>query len=291
MAIELVGFASLPADTYSDGPVSGDGISANGRTGPFPGQPIQGFSGVQFANDDSLYFLSDNGYGSKDNSEDFLLRIHRVDPNFKGTENGDGTVKVLDYIQLSDPNNKIPFEIVNEGSSERLLTGADLDVESFVFDKDGTIWVGEEFGPYLLHFDAAGKLLEAPIATPDFFKTLDGEAPKILGHRGASGKLPEHTLEAYKQAIADGADFIEPDLVVTKDGVLIARHEPALAILNADGTLNLSNTTTDVYDITKYPQFADRKKTVSLDGTEITGWFAEDFTLLKSLVGSLKTSL
>lgn len=279
MAIELVGFASLPADTYGDGPVSGEEISGNGRTGPFPGQPIQGFSGVQFANNDSLYFLSDNGYGSKDNSEDFLLRIHRLDPSFKGTENGDGTVKVLDYIQLSDPNNKIPFQIVNEGTTDRLLTGADLDVESFVFDKDGTIWVGEEFGPYLLHFDAAGKLLEAPIATPDFFKTLDGEAPKILGHRGASGKLPEHTLEAYKQAIADGADFIEPDLVVTKDGVLIARHEPALAILNPDGTLNLSNTTTDVYDITKYPQFADRKKTVSLDGTEITGWFAEDFTL------------
>ncbi|WP_260446020.1 MULTISPECIES: esterase-like activity of phytase family protein [unclassified Nostoc] len=277
--VELVGFASLPADTYSDGPASGVEISANGRTGPFPGQPIQGFSGVQFANSNSLYFLSDNGYGSKDNSEDFLLRINRVDPNFKGTENGDGTVKILDYIQLSDPNNKVPFQIVNEGTTGRLLTGADFDVESFVFDKDGTIWVGDEFGPYLLHFDASGKLLEAPIATPDQFKTLDGEAPKVIGHRGASGDLPEHTLEAYRRAIEDGADFIEPDLVVTKDGVLIARHEPALAILNADGTLNLSNTTTDVYDITKYPQFADRKKTVSLDGTEITGWFAEDFTL------------
>ncbi|WP_445638516.1 esterase-like activity of phytase family protein [Nostoc sp. DSM 114161] len=285
MAIELVGFASLPADTYGEGPASGEEISGNGRTGPFPGQPIQGFSGVQFANNNSLYFLSDNGYGSKDNSEDFLLRIHRLDPNFKGIENSDATVKVLDYIQLADPNNKIPFPIVNEGTSDRLLTGADFDVESFVFDKDGTIWVGDEFGPYLLHFDAAGNLLEAPIATPDKFKTLDGEAPLVIGHRGASGKLPEHTLEAYKQAIEDGADFIEPDLVVTKDGVLIARHEPALAILNADGTVNFSNTTTDVYDITKYPQFADRKKTVSLDGNQITGWFAEDFTLeeIKSL--------
>ncbi|MBW4453324.1 MAG: esterase-like activity of phytase family protein [Nostoc indistinguendum CM1-VF10] len=279
MAIELVGFASLPADTYGEGPVSGEEISANGRTGPFPGQPIQGFSGVQFANSNSLYFLSDNGYGSKDNSADFLLRINRLNPNFKGTENGDGSVKVLDYIQLSDPDNKIPFQIVNEGTSNRLLTGADFDIESFVFDKDGTIWVGEEFGPYLLHFDATGKLLEAPVATPDQFKTLNGEAPKVIGHRGASGELPEHTLEAYKQAIADGADFIEPDLVVTKDGVLIARHEPALAILSADGSVDLSNTTTDVYDISKYPQFADRKKTVSLDGTEVTGWFAEDFTL------------
>ncbi|WP_373526673.1 esterase-like activity of phytase family protein [Nostoc sp.] len=277
--VELVGFASLPADTFSDGPASGADIAANGRTGPFPGQPVQGLSGVQFANSNSLYFLSDNGYGSKDNSEDFLLRINRLDPNFKGTENGDGGVKVLDYIQLSDPDNKVAFDIVNEGTNDRLLTGADFDVESFVFDKDGTIWVGEEFGPYLLHFDATGKLLEAPIATPDFFKTLDGEAPKVLGHRGASGDLPEHTLEAYKKAIEDGADFIEPDLVVTKDGILIARHEPALAILNADGTVNFGNTTTDVYDITKYPQFADRQKTVSLDGNTITGWFAEDFTL------------
>ncbi|MGV0103647.1 GP-PDE domain-containing protein [Nostoc sp. DSM 114160] len=274
--VELVGFASLPADTFSDGPASGADISANGRTGPFPGQPIQGFSGVQFANSNSFYFLSDNGYGSKDNSADFLLRINRLDPNFKGTENGDGSVKVLDYIQLSDPNNKVPFEIVNEGTTQRLLTGADFDVESFVFDKDGTIWVGDEFGPYLLHFDATGKLLEAPIATPDQFKTLNGEAPKVIGHRGASGYRPEHTLESYKQAIERGADFIEPDLVVTKDGVLIARHEPALAVLNADGTVNFNNTTTDVY---KHPEFADRKKTVSLDGNTITGWFAEDFTL------------
>ncbi|MEH2043005.1 esterase-like activity of phytase family protein [Nostoc sp.] len=274
--VELVGFASLPADTFIDGPASGEDVSANGRTGPFPGQPIQGFSGVQFANNNSFYFLSDNGYGSKDNSADFRLRINRLDPNFKGTENGDGSVKVLDYIQLSDPNHKVPFGIVNEGTNDRLLTGADFDVESFVFDKDGTIWIGDEFGPYLLHFDATGKLLEAPIATPDQFKTLDGEAPKVIGHRGASGYRPEHTLESYKQAIERGANFIEPDLVVTKDGVLIARHEPALAVLNADGTVNFNNTTTDVY---KHPEFADRKKTVSLDGNTITGWFAEDFTL------------
>ncbi|WP_414755669.1 esterase-like activity of phytase family protein [Anabaena sp. CCY 9910] len=274
--VQLVGFASLAADTYADGPASGNGISGNGRTGPFPGQPVQGFSAVQFANSGSFYFLSDNGYGSKDNSADYLLRIYRLDPNFRGVENGDGSVKILDYIQLSDPNNKIPFQIVNEGSADRLLTGADLDIESFVIDKDGSIWVGDEFGPYLLHFDATGKLLDAPIATPDRFKTLDGTAPEVIGHRGASGFRPEHTLESYKLAIEQGADFIEPDLVVTKDGVLIARHEPALAVLNADGSVNFSNTTTNVYQIAK---FSDRLKTVNLDGTEITGWFAEDFTL------------
>ncbi|BAY07979.1 esterase-like activity of phytase family protein [Calothrix sp. NIES-2098] len=274
--VELVGFASLPADTFSEGTASGSKISANGRTGPFPGQPVQGLSGVQFANSNSFYFLSDNGYGAKDNSADFLLRIQRLDPNFKGTENGDGSVKFLDYIQLSDPDKKVPFKITNEGTSERWLTGADFDVESLIVDKDGSFWIGDEFGPYLLHFDSTGKLLEAPIATPDEFKTLDGKAPKVLGHRGASGFRPEHTLESYKLAIEQGADFIEPDLVVTKDGVLIARHEPALAVLNADGTLNTSNTTTNVAEIAK---FADRKKTVNLDGTQITGWFAEDFTL------------
>ncbi|BAY23498.1 glycerophosphoryl diester phosphodiesterase [Calothrix sp. NIES-2100] len=274
--VELVGFASLPADTFSEGPASGSKISANGRTGPFPGQPVQGLSGVQFANSNSFYFLSDNGYGAKDNSADFLLRIQRLDPNFKGAENGDGSVKVLDYIQLSDPDKKVPFKITNEGTSERFLTGADFDVESLIVDKDGSFWIGEEFGPYLLHFDRSGKLLEAPIATPDEFKTLDGKAPKVLGHRGASGFRPEHTLESYKLAIEQGADFIEPDLVVTKDGVLIARHEPALAILNADGTVNTGNTTTNVAEIAK---FSDRKKTVNLDGNQVTGWFAEDFTL------------
>ena len=275
--VELLGFSSLPADTFAEGPQSGNGISANGKTGPFPGQPIQGFSAVQIGNNNSFYFQPDNGYGAKENSSDYLLRIYRVDPNFKGTENGDGSVKVLDYIQFSDPDRKITnFTIVNEGTAARNLTGADFDIESFVFDKDGTIWVGEEFGPYLLHFDATGKLLEAPIATPDRFKTLDGTAPDVLGHRGASGYRPEHTLAAYQLAIEQGADFVEPDLVVTKDGVLIARHEPALAILNADGSVNTGNTTTNVATIAK---FADRKKTVILDGTSVTGWFAEDFTL------------
>jgi glycerophosphoryl diester phosphodiesterase len=274
--VELVGFSVLPADTFAPGPNSGNGISANGKTGPFPGQPVQGFSAVQFANSNSFYFQPDNGYGAKNNSSDYLLRIYRVDPSFKGAENGDGSVKILDYIQFSDPNKKVPFTITNEGTSDRLLTGADFDVESFVIDKDGSIWVGEEFGPYLLHFDATGKLLEAPIATPDRFKTLDGTAPDVLGHRGASGYRPEHTLAAYQLAIDKGADFIEPDLVVTKDGVLIARHEPALAILNTDGTVNTGNTTTNVATIAK---FADRKKTVVLDGTSVTGWFAEDFTL------------
>lgn len=104
--------------------------------------------------------------------------------------------------------------------------------------------------------------------------------PTVIAHRGASALRPEHTLAAYQKAIDDGADIIEPDLVITKDGVLVDRHENALCILNADGSVR--EATTNVAD---RPEFASRKTTKTIDGTAITGWFAEDFTLaeLKTL--------
>jgi glycerophosphoryl diester phosphodiesterase len=88
------------------------------------------------------------------------------------------------------------------------------------------------------------------------------EKPIVIAHRGASGYRPEHTLEAYRLAVEMGADFIEPDLVSTKDGVLIARHE------------NEIGGTTDVAD-----RFPDRKQTKTIDGQSLAGWFTEDFTL------------
>ena len=94
--------------------------------------------------------------------------------------------------------------------------------------------------------------------------------PLVIGHRGASGYRPEHTLAAYRLAAEQGADFIEPDLVNTKDGVLVARHEN-----------EISGTT----DVASRPEFADRKTTKVIDGVTLTGWFTEDFTLreLKTL--------
>jgi glycerophosphoryl diester phosphodiesterase len=275
--VTLKGFAVLGADTFAEGPPSGNFITGNtnGRDIPFPGQPVQGFSGVQFAGEGTYWFLSDNGFGAKSNSADYLLRIYRVDPSFRGIEGGNGTVEVLNFIQLSDPNNNIPFNIVNENTDERLLTGADFDIESFVLASDGTIWIGDEFGPYLLHFDSNGELLQGPIPTPNYpevvnLNTLNGQVPIVIGHRGASGELPEHTLEAYALAIERGADFIEPDLVSTKDGVLIARHE-----------INITETT----DVAERPEFADRFTTKTIDGVVESGWFADDFTLeeLKTL--------
>jgi glycerophosphoryl diester phosphodiesterase len=263
----LKGFASLPADTFAPGPASGKLLTGtNGRTIPFSSQPVQGFSAVQFADVYGNYwFMPDNGFGAKANSNDFLLRIYNANPSFQGL-GGDGTVKVGNFIQLADPDKKAGFSIVNNNTTDRLLTGADFDIESFVIAADKSIWIGEEFGPYLLHFDQTGKLLDAPIATPNYNKlnTLKGQAPIVIGHRGASGERPEHTLASYQLAIERGADFIEPDLVVTKDGVLIARHEP-----------DITGTT----DVATRPEFASRKTTKSIDGVATTGWFAEDFTL------------
>ena len=94
--------------------------------------------------------------------------------------------------------------------------------------------------------------------------------PLIIAHRGASGYRPEHTLAAYELAVDMGADYIEPDLVMTRDGVLVDRHEP-----------EISGTT----DVAERPEFADRRTTKEVDGRTVTGWFVDDFTLaeLKTL--------
>ncbi|WP_448502029.1 glycerophosphodiester phosphodiesterase [Sphingomonas sp.] len=94
--------------------------------------------------------------------------------------------------------------------------------------------------------------------------------PIVIAHRGASGERPEHTLAAYDLAIEQGADFIEPDLVPTKDGVLVARHE---------------NDISDTTDVAERPEYAGRRTSKTIDGVEHTGWFTEDFTLaeLKTL--------
>ncbi|HEX7877542.1 MAG TPA: glycerophosphodiester phosphodiesterase [Sphingobium sp.] len=88
--------------------------------------------------------------------------------------------------------------------------------------------------------------------------------PLIIAHRGASGERPEHTLAAYERAIDQGADYIEPDLVLTKDGVLVARHENEIG-----GTT----------DVASHPEFTDRRTTKTIDGQQVEGWFTEDFTL------------
>jgi glycerophosphoryl diester phosphodiesterase len=118
---------------------------------------------------------------------------------------------------------------------------------------------------------AATLSIVSPAAASADASTAKAKAkPLVIGHRGASGYRPEHTLASYRLAAKLGADYIEPDLVSTKDHVLVARHEPEIS------------QTTNVAD---HPEFADRKTTKTIDGLTFTGWFTEDFTLaeLKTL--------
>jgi len=131
---------------------------------------------------------------------------------------------------------------------------------------------------FLRHWLTACSLLlpiAAFAASPDATREakLHGhrEEPKplVIAHRGASGYVPEHTLGAYALAILQGADYIEPDLVMTRDGELVARHDNELGLTT---------------DVSQRPEFADRKRTQMVDGVSLTGWFSEDFTLeLKTL--------
>lgn len=214
--VELTGFAVLPADTFAPGPPSGSAIEGDymGRTPPFENQPVQGISAILPKWNGNWLIMSDNGFGSKANSADYRLRWYEVSPDFEA-----GTVEVLGYTELSDPNNLIPWPIQNE-NSDRVLTGADFDLESFRLAPDGTFWFGEEFGPFLLHFDAQGRLLAAPIPTP-YPAEL---APYAKG-------LPSI------QAPENPAFF---DLPTRDDRVLVANHPPSRGFegmaMNTSGT-------------------------------------------------------
>ncbi|MCP2262963.1 esterase-like activity of phytase family protein [Promicromonospora thailandica] len=464
LAASLAGRATLSADFLADGPPSGAQASpANGRQGPWDGQVIPGFSAMVDNHDGTFWAQPDNGFGAKGNSADFLLRSYLVRPHWDTGRRGSGSgeIEVLDVVEYNDRNDVLDFDIVHEGTTDRLLTGADFDIESLVRAADGTFWVGEEFGPFLLHFGADGTLLEAPYEFPDGrspgnpylepgettnvgssrgfeamagsgrylypvvegaladdadarrrwiyqFDTRRGEytgrrwayqtdqvanvigdafatgrdsmllierddfegdqavtkrvyeidlgerdrdgyvrkelvvdtlridnprgidagegyglgdtfslpvqsfetvlfvdedtlligndnnypgndarvtgtpddtemalvdltrkrvtddGVTVVGHRGASGYRPEHTLAAYETAINQCADYIEPDVVSTRDGVLVARHEN-----------EISGTT----DVAAHPEFAGRRTTKTIDGAPVTGWFTEDFTL------------
>lgn len=160
----LLGRAILASDAYQPGPPSGAFIAPdNGATPPFPGQPIPGFSAILDAGHGEFWAMPDNGYGAKTNSSDFLLRVYRIRPDFETAKGGSGAVEVLGFIQLRDPGARVPFAL---SRADRLLTGADFDIESVRRARDGSFWFGEEFGPFLLHTDAAGRVLEAPIPLP-----------------------------------------------------------------------------------------------------------------------------
>ena len=194
----LEGRAVLAAETYAPGPPSGSffaGQTINGVTFPTPSQPAIGYSGIVDGRSPGEYLaMPDNGFGNKANSRDFELRAYYITPDFKTANGGTGAVRVGfdDFIAFRDPDHKAGFPIVNDNTADRLLTGADFDPESIQRGPDGDLWLGDEFGPWILHFSADGVLLDAPIAMPTACKSpanphLDGATATVNGSRGLEG--------------------------------------------------------------------------------------------------------
>lgn len=150
-----------------------EGLSAGRPTGfsvPFRGQPVQGHSGIKRNADGSYWILTDNGFGSKANSPDAMLFLNRYTVDFKG-----GSLKRQETVFLHDPDKKVPFRIVHEGTKKRYLTGSDFDTESFQI-AGGAFWIGDEFGPYLIKADMKGKVLAV------FETQVDGNVVRSPDH-------------------------------------------------------------------------------------------------------------
>ena len=180
-AATLVGWAAMPMHTYAEGPTSGQfnhesGVNKNK-------QPIQGFSATIKAEQENVfYFLSDNGFGKKDNSADVLLRLYELDIQFADAHGKANKVNVHKYINFNDINHQLGFSIQADSEhyygldsnpktdhtavNNRLLTGADIDPESIALDDQQHLWVGDEFGPFLLELDLNGTVLNKAISLP-----------------------------------------------------------------------------------------------------------------------------
>ncbi|ABD06029.1 conserved hypothetical protein [Rhodopseudomonas palustris HaA2] len=200
----LAGHAVMPAASFIDAPAdapadlknagkytTGKRVEATGTvmgkskerpTGlslPFSGQPLQGNSGIKKMDDGSFWVLTDNGFGSRYNSADAMLFLSHLKIDWAGSK-----VDRVATVFLHDPDKKVPFRIVHENTDKRYLTGADFDTEGFQIIGD-RIWIGEEFGPYLIETDMSGKVLgvyettadDKPVKSPDHWSVQSPGAP------------------------------------------------------------------------------------------------------------------
>lgn len=160
----LVAFAKLRANTFRPGPTAGahhgPGALA-GHAGPYLNkQPVQGISGAVADGEGTYTVISDNGFGTIDTSADYRLALYKLRPHWGGG------VDVARVTPLTDPRRMLPWTLTHQFGSARPLTGVDLDPESIVRSPDGTYWIGDEFGPFLVHVDAAGAVLSKPVPLP-----------------------------------------------------------------------------------------------------------------------------
>ncbi|QEE47326.1 esterase-like activity of phytase family protein [Rhizobium sp. WL3] len=166
-----------------------DGVRLTGLSLPFDGQPLQGFSGIKRMEDGTFWSLSDNGFGSKNNSSDAMLMLHHLTFDWDA-----GAVTVEKTLFLSDPDKKAPFPIAMEGSDKRYLTGSDFDVESIQPMADG-FWVGEELGPYMLKFSTEGALTDVIATKAGEIEVKSPDNPTLVVPANPTAKMPVFNLK------------------------------------------------------------------------------------------------
>jgi len=172
-----------------------EGLSGGRPTGislPFAGQPLQGHSGIKRMADGSFWILTDNGAGAKANSPDFMLHLSHYSVDFKA-----GQFNRLATVFLHDPDKKVPFRITHEGTDKRYLTGADFDPESFQF-AGGALWIGEEFGPYLIKADLSGRVLAVFETQVDGKLVRSPDHPAITTAGAPDAKAPAFEVKRSK---------------------------------------------------------------------------------------------
>jgi hypothetical protein len=182
-----------------------EGQSAGRPTGvflPFKGQPVQGHSGIKRMADGSFWILTDNGAGSKANSPDFMLHLNHYKVDFKT-----GEFKRAQTVFLHDPDKKVPFRIVHEGTKQRYLTGSDFDTESFQF-AGGSIWIGDEFGPFLIKADMKGKVQAV------FETQVDGKVVRSPDHPAVTTPGSPDQLVKFQSRRSRGYE----GMAASKDG-------------------------------------------------------------------------
>lgn len=213
-----------------------DGVRPTGLSLPLNGQPMQGFSGIKAMEDGTFWSLSDNGFGNKLNSTDAMLMLHHLRIDWEA-----GKVQALKTLFMSDPDHKAPFPIVMEGSATRYLTGGDFDVESIQPVADG-FWVGEEFGPYILKFDTAGKLTDVIATMVDGEPVVSPDNPALTLQGDPSKKAPAFNLKRSGgyEGLALSKDgtrlygLLEGPIWADSESVEQADGRPALRIIELD---------------------------------------------------------
>jgi hypothetical protein len=187
--VELIGLVVMPPDAFRGGPPAGqfDGEGRRAAAPRFDAQPVQGLSSIKPGPTPGAWWtLSDNGFGAKWNSSDYRLCVYLFDVRPRTQTGPDSRAALQAVIELSDPAKFFPWRLTDENEPERLLTGADADPESLVAMPDDTFWIGDETGPWLLHFSVDGELLAPPVELPDAVYSIDH--PRVIA-RAAPAKL------------------------------------------------------------------------------------------------------